>query len=371
MPHPILSLPAAVLRRELPSFQTLSLRGGGHVFQLLDQQQLPHAEIWVDSHRLDEAIGHIKALRVRGAPAIGVAAALSIAAAAIHRQEIYDVPSALTAIARVRAARPTAVNLMYAMDLLRDAIDNPSLIDAPFSYVLHLLLEHSVQILNEDIALCEKMAQAGSPLIDDTDGILTICNTGGLATAGIGTALGVIRRAFEDGKRIHVYACETRPLLQGARLTAWELQHLQIPSTLLGDSMAAVLMQSGKIQKIFVGSDRIAANGDFANKIGTYTLAVLAKHHGIPFYVVAPHTTVDLACACGQEIPIEERHSDEVRGAAGSFGRVLWAPKDFPVFNPAFDVTPAALVSGWVLDTGFYTDPAMMAFAVTHVGKPA
>lgn len=367
MLHPVLSLPHNILRRELPPFQTLSLRGGGRVFQLLDQQKLPHAEIWVDSHCLDEAIGHIKALRVRGAPAIGVAAALSIAAAAIHQQEIYDVTSALTAIARVREARPTAVNLMYAMDRLRSALLDPSLKSADFSYVLHILLEESTRILDEDIALCEKMARSGSSLIDANDGILTICNTGGLATAGIGTALGVIRHAFQDGKHIHVYACETRPLLQGARLTAWELQHLQIPSTLLGDSMAAVLMQAGKIQKIFVGSDRIAANGDFANKIGTYTLAVLAKHHGIPFYVVAPHTTVDLACTCGRDIPIEERHSDEIRGAAGSFGSVIWAPKDFPVFNPAFDVTPAALVSGWVLDTGFYTDPTAMALAVSHV----
>ncbi|OFZ80758.1 MAG: S-methyl-5-thioribose-1-phosphate isomerase [Bdellovibrionales bacterium RIFOXYD1_FULL_55_31] len=194
------------------------------------------------------------------------------------------------------------------------------------------------------MALCEAMAEHGSALIQDGDSILTHCNTGGLATAGIGTALGVIRRAHEQGKRLHVYVDETRPLFQGARLTAWELQKLGIPYTLICDNMAASLMGQGKVSRIFVGADRIARNGDAANKIGTYSLAVQAAYHRIPFYVVAPRTTLDEKCATGKDIPIEERAPDEVRGGH--------SPKFAPVYNPAFDVTPRTLITELILDSG-------------------
>jgi methylthioribose-1-phosphate isomerase len=198
------------------------------------------------------------------------------------------------------------------------------------------------------------MGERGAELIEDGDGILTHCNTGGLATAGIGTALGVLRKAFESGKKIHVFVDETRPLLQGARLTAWELAKLGIPHTLLCDNAAASLMKAGKVNKVFVGADRIARNGDFANKIGTYGVAVLAKHHGIPFYAVAPLTTVDANCPGASAIPIEQRPPEEVRGARGSFGEVIWSPSASGAYNPAFDVTPASLVTAIVLDTGVF-----------------
>jgi methylthioribose-1-phosphate isomerase len=197
-------------------------------------------------------------------------------------------------------------------------------------------------IFEEDVALCEALAERGAPLLADGDSILTHCNAGGLVTAGVGTALGVVRRAHEQGKRLHVYVDETRPLLQGARITAWELGKLGIPHTLICDNMAASLMAQGKIQKVVVGADRIAKNGDFANKIGTYGVAVLAHHHKIPFYTVAPRTTFDPSCATGRDIPIEERAPDEVR--AGK------SPPDCRVYNPAFDVTPRELITAVVLD---------------------
>jgi methylthioribose-1-phosphate isomerase len=209
-------------------------------------------------------------------------------------------------------------------------------------------------IFLEDVELCDRIAAHGGDLIQDGDGILTHCNTGGLATAGIGTALGVIRRAHESGKKIHVYVDETRPLLQGARLTAWELQKLGIPMTLITDSMAAHLMSLNKIQKVFVGSDRIAANGDFANKIGTYNVAIAAGYHRIPFYVAAPFTTVDPHCKNGHDIPIEQRTPQEVWGFKSLQGENFWVPSQTPVYNPAFDVTPHSLVSGWITDRGYF-----------------
>jgi methylthioribose-1-phosphate isomerase len=239
------------------------------------------------------------------------------------------------ACAALRAARPTAVNLMWAMDRMKGATDPVAEAQAIFA---------------EDVRLCEGMARHGAELIQDGEGILTHCNTGGLATAGIGTALGVIRRAHEQGKRIHVYADETRPLLQGGRLTAWELRKLGIPSTLITDSMAALLLRDGRVQRVLVGSDRVAANGDFANKVGTYGLAVQAHFHGVPFHPVAPFSTVDLACPTGAAIPIEARNQAEVRG----FGTLRWAPADMPTWNPSFDVTPVDLVTSLVLDRGVY-----------------
>jgi methylthioribose-1-phosphate isomerase len=200
------------------------------------------------------------------------------------------------------------------------------------------------------VELCEKIARNGEELVADGDGILTHCNTGGLATAGVGTAIGIIQRAQQNGKKIHVYVDETRPLLQGGRLTAWEMKELNIPHTLICDNMAAIMMREGRVQKVIVGCDRIALNGDFANKVGTYGLAILAHYHKIPFYVAGPYTTIDPNCQSGAEIPIEERKPEEVRGVSGAFGEALWAPVECPVRNPAFDVTPADLVSAWILD---------------------
>ena len=218
--------------------------------------------------------------------------------------------------------------------------------NGPADLTRERLVREAEAFFDEDVALSDAMSERGAALIQDGDSILTHCNTGGLATVGIGTALGAIRRAHEQGKKIHVYVDETRPLLQGARLTTWELARLKIPHTLICDNMAGFLMSQGKVQKVFVGADRIAANGDFANKIGTYGLAVLAHHHRIPFYVVAPETTFDSSCKSGSEIPIEQRRPDEVR--AGK------SPASCEVWNPAFDVTPRTLVTGIVLNNRMF-----------------
>ncbi len=225
------------------------------------------------------------------------------------------------------------------------------------------LAEEALRLVQEDKQLCDRIAEAGNSLVKPGSQLLTHCNTGGLATAGVGTALGVIARAHQEGKVRNVWVDETRPLLQGGRLTAWELGELGVPYQLITDSMAASLMAAGNVDAIWVGADRIAANGDVANKIGTYSLAVLAHYHGIPFYVAAPHTTLDRLCPTGAAIPIEQRAASEVTGVSGSFGSVQWAPEEAQVYNPAFDVTPAALISGWVLDTGVIA-PAQVAAGI-------
>ncbi len=317
----------------MDAFESLGLKHDGHTLWVLDQTQLPDAEVWLDGSTPEAMIALIQRLAVRGAPLIGVAAAACLATYA-HRGA--TAAAYATACAALRAARPTAVNLMWAMDRMKGA-PNP--------------VAEAQAIFAEDVRLCEGMAEHGAALIQDGEGLLTHCNTGGLATAGIGTALGVIRRAHEQGKHIHVYADETRPLLQGGRLTAWELQRLGIPATLITDSMAALLLRDGKVQRVLVGSDRVAANGDFANKVGTYGLAVQAKHHGVPFHPVAPFSTVDLACPSGATIPIELRDHAEVRG----YGAWRWAPADMPAWNPSFDVTPVNLVTSLVLDRGVYS----------------
>ena len=318
------------------SYQNISIR-------LLDQTLLPATEKWIHIEDKTQMIEAIKALRVRGAPLIGVAASLMIgklAASGIPPKEL------LIHAKNLFEARPTAVNLMICVDRMTKNIIN--------GYSAKAIVDLAVEIFNEDILLCEKISVNGATLIEDGDQILTHCNTGGLATAGTGTALGVIRKAFEQGKKIHVYIDETRPLLQGGRLTAWELKKLNIPCTLITDNMAAQLMSLKKITKAIVGSDRIATNGDFANKIGTYSVAVNCFYHNIPFYVAAPYTTVDIHCADGAQIPIEQRSSTEVTGVSGSFGEVTWAPEGISVYNPAFDVTPAKLVSNWILDKATY-----------------
>lgn len=311
-------------------FDSLALTFDGRRLLVLDQTALPLREDWLDGSDPAAMVGHIQRLSVRGAPLIGVAAAASLACFAPGASE----PERRAAWAALRAARPTAVNLMWAMDRLE-----------PLLGQVEALRAEAQAIFDEDVRLCEGMAEQGAPLIQDGEGLVTHCNTGGLATAGIGTALGVIRRAHEQGKRIHVYVDETRPLLQGGRLTAWELLRLGIPCTLITDSMAALVLRDGRAQRALVGADRVARNGDFANKVGTYGLAVQARAHGAAFHPVAPASTVDLACPDGASIPIEVRHPDEVRGALGR----TWAP-EIPVWNPAFDVTPVKLVTSLVLD---------------------
>lgn len=306
--------------------------------ELLDQQALPNHEIWVDTTAPEAMIAAIRALKVRGAPLIGVSAALCLG----HYARSHG-PEAIQLVAlALRQARPTAVNLMWAIDRL-------------MQLPAETMWAEALAILQEDITLCQRMGTAGADLLANGDGVLTHCNTGGLATAGIGTALGVIRTAWEQGKQLHVYVDETRPLLQGGRLTTWELEHLKIPYTLITDNMAAMLMQQGKIQKVITGADRIARNGDSANKIGTYSVAVNAHYHQIPFYIAAPYSTLDAACASGSEIPIETRPAEEVQGVIQAAQSLRWAPATAPVYNPAFDVTPAALISAWITDQGVFT----------------
>lgn len=319
--------------------QSLSIKYDGNDLQILDQQQLPQKEVWHAVNSPDQMVELIKSLKVRGAPAIGIAAAFALDQ---YLQSGASPQDYFAAAARLREARPTAVNLMHAMDRMTNF--------AKGDLSVQRVSEIARAIFTEDVALCEGIAQNGLPLVDAEDQILTICNTGGLATAGVGTAIGIIRKAHQEGREVHVYVSETRPLLQGGRLTAWEMQTLGIPYTLISDNMAAMLMAQGKITKVIVGADRIAMNGDFANKIGTYNLAVLAHYHRIPFYVAAPSTTADPDCSSGQDIPIEQRDAMEVRGVSGGFGQAIWAPVESPVYNPAFDVTPAELVSGWIFD---------------------
>ncbi len=324
---------------------SLGLRVQGGRLRVLDQAALPDAENWIEVEDPAHMVALIRRLSVRGAPLIGVAAALALAAFA---EAGADRSALRAAAAELRAARPTAVNLMWAIDRMARVLDRGGAAED--------LVAEGVAIFAEDARLCEAMAEAGLPLLGAGEAVLTHCNSGGLATAGVGTALGLIRRGWEAGRIRHVYADETRPLLQGARLTAWELGKLGIPHTLLADSMAAILLRDGRVDRVLVGADRIARNGDFANKVGTYGLAVQARHHAVPFHPVAPFSTVDPGCADGAAIPIEDRDPEEVRGYAGR----RWAPAATPAFNPAFDVTPAALVTSLVLDRGVF-GPAQLA----------
>jgi len=328
----------------MQTLQTTSLRVIDNQLFILDQQALPQEKRWLPADSVPLLVEHIHALRVRGAPLIGLSASLLLALLAENGEDRDTLARSLETL---RASRPTAVNLMNNLDRMKLAL-------AQEDYVSALLAE-ALRLIEEDKALCDSIAQAGSTLVKPGSRLLTHCNTGGLATAGVGTALGVIALAHQQGKVTNVWVDETRPLLQGGRLTAWELGELGVPYQLITDSMAASLMAKGQVDAIWVGADRIAANGDVANKIGTYSLAVLAKFHGIPFYVAAPQTTLDPNCPNGEAIPIEQRAAAEVTGVAGSFGAVQWAPENAQVYNPAFDVTPASLISGWVLDSGVVT----------------
>lgn len=325
-------------------------RVDGVILEVLDQRLLPDQENWIRVESARKMSELIKSLAVRGAPLIGVAAALALAVeerSLLKNKDMVDVErvAKLRAAAKVlREARPTAVNLMWAMDRMLTANQNSKSV-----------LNEAVLIFNEDVAMCDAIGNNGAGLVKDGDGVLTICNTGGLATVGAGTAFAVLRRAHELGVKFHVYACETRPLLQGARLTTWELARCGIPHTLITDGMAATLMRQGRIQSVFTGADRVAANGDYANKIGTYSLAVLAKYHDIPFYPVAPASTIDAKCAEGSAIEIEQRDAEEVRGFMSPSVSFRWAPRDVGVYNPAFDVTPSELVTKFVFDSGVLT----------------
>lgn len=334
---------------------SIALRFDGARLQVLDQRQLPDEERWLDARDPAAMAGHIRCLSVRGAPLIGVAAGLSLGlyAETSVTDEVWS-----AAAAHLRAARPTAVNLMNAVDRVLAAFDRGGRAEAT---------REAFALFDEDVALCERMAELGSELIGDGEGVLTHCNAGALATVGVGTALGVIVRAWQRGRRIHVYADETRPLLQGARLTAWELAKAGVPHTLITDSMAPILMRDGRVRRVFVGADRVARNGDFANKVGTYGVAVAARAHGVAFHPVAPFTTVDVRARTGADIPIEERAADEVRGAAGSFGAVRWAPRDVAAFNPSFDVTPVGLVTSLVLDRAVLSREALVDGALDRM----
>lgn len=328
----------------MQTLRTTSLEVRDNQLWILDQQALPQQQNWLPAHSVTQLVEHIHALRVRGAPLIGLSASLLLALLAEQGAARTELATALEVL---RAARPTAVNLMNNLDRMKTALAESDFVTA--------LSRKALRLVAEDKQLCDNIARAGSTLVKPGSQLLTHCNTGGLATAGVGTALGVIAYAHQQGLVKNVWVDETRPLLQGGRLTAWELGELNIPYQLITDSMAASLMARGVVDAIWVGADRIAANGDVANKIGTYSLAVLAHYHGIPFYVAAPHTTLDRQCPNGDAIPIEQRAASEVTGVAGSFGSVQWAPESAAVYNPAFDVTPAALISGWVLDTGVVT----------------
>jgi len=335
----------------------LALSDDGRVLHLLDQRQLPTREVWLELREVEAVALAIETLAVRGAPAIGCAAAWGLCAAssgfpddaAAFRSTVAQ------ALDRLSKTRPTAVNLFVALDQLRVAMaEAPAgATGADLRTRLRAVADAHVE---HDLAMNLAMGRHGAPLIPAEGGVLTHCNTGALATSGFGTALGVIRQAWADGKRIHVFADETRPVLQGARLTAWELHRDGIPVSVIADNMAGALMAKGEIQAAIVGADRITKNGDVANKIGTYTVAVLCKHHGIPLYVAAPWTTVDLSLASGAEIPIEERNGEEVR----RHGDRLMTPSDVPVRNPAFDVTPAALITKIITDRGVH-DPGNLA----------
>jgi methylthioribose-1-phosphate isomerase len=317
--------------------------------RIIDQTKLPKKLVFINCRDVKALWKAIKTLQVRGAPALGVAGGFG-AVLGIRDSKAKNFDEFIKELNRVcsyiGSSRPTAVNLFWGIERIERVAKENKKLSIPL--LKKRLLKEAFKIWQEDRDTCRKMAKYGASLIKSGDTILTHCNAGALATADYGSALGVLYAAKAQGKRIKVYCDETRPLLQGSRLTAWELMRNKIDTTLICDNMAAGLMAKGEIDKVFVGADRIARNGDTANKIGTYSVAVLAKHHRIPFYVVAPVSTIDFKIKSGKEIPIEQRSADEVR----SFGTRQTAPKNVKVYNPAFDVTPANLITAIITERG-------------------
>jgi len=319
----------------------------GNKLKIIDQTELPWNVVFVELFDYHEVVAAIREMKVRGAPAIGVAAAYGIALGAQNiKTESKDrfIGQLGQILQAFSAARPTAANLFRTIDRMNTIASTTN--DTPG--IKQALIDEAKRIHSEEEAATERLSQLGAELIEDGFTILTHCNTGSLATAGYGTALGIIKAAKKQGKKIDVIATETRPLLQGARLTAWELMQENIPATLVTDSMAGYFINQGKVSCVIVGADRIAANGDVANKIGTYTLAVLAAENGIPFYVAVPTSTIDLSLNSGAEIPIEERNPEEVT----SIGGVILAPQGIKAANPAFDVTPHRYITAIITERG-------------------
>jgi methylthioribose-1-phosphate isomerase len=324
----------------------------GDRVKILDQTRLPRKEVYLELSRYQDIASAIVGLKIRGAPAIGVAGAygLALGALKIKASSRQDFLKKLRAVNKaIAATRPTARNLFRALERMQKAADSAKDVEQ----IKKALVNEAIRLHSEEAAATRKLSQLGAELIKDGSSILTHCNSGPLATAGYGTALGVIIKASEQGKRIKVFATETRPLLQGARITAWELKKAKVPFTLITDSMAGYFMGKGEVDGVIVGADRIALNGDTANKIGTYTLAVLAKEHNIPFYVAAPTTTIDMSLASGEEIPIEERSPEEVTHIQG----IATAPAGVKARNPAFDVTPHRYITAIITENGIMREP--------------
>jgi methylthioribose-1-phosphate isomerase len=322
----------------------------------LDQTKLPLEETYVLATDYNQVATVIRDMIVRGAPAIGVSAAMGVALG-VSQSKATDLATLSAEVATIgdtlAATRPTAVNLFWAIQRMRDKYDALAAANTSIPEIKAALIKEAQQMYDEDIAACKSMGAHGAALLPQEGTVLTHCNAGALATCGYGTALGVIRAAVERGHKIDVYADETRPYLQGARLTAWELLHDNIPTTVLCDNMAGSLMRQGKIQAVIVGADRIAANGDTANKIGTYSVAVLAKEHGIPFYVAAPLSTIDVATPNGDAIPIEQRAATEVTHSNGK----QMTPNGAAIQNPAFDATPAKYITAIITEHGVLRAP--------------
>ncbi|MGQ0732623.1 MAG: S-methyl-5-thioribose-1-phosphate isomerase [Acidobacteriota bacterium] len=335
---------------------------------MVDQRKLPAAELYVQCRTAAEVAKAIRTMVIRGAPAIGVAAAMGIALGVSRskatgtRQLAAEFQKTCDAMA---ATRPTAVNLFWAIERMKRVFADGAMAGESVDQLKQRLRAEADRIHDEDVASCRAIGVHGAALVPSDARILTHCNAGALATAGYGTALGVIRGAIEAGKRVRVLADETRPFLQGSRLTAWELLRDGIDTTVITDSMAGAMMRDGHVDLVVVGADRIAANGDTANKIGTYTVAVLAKEHGIPFYVAAPWSSIDLSTAEGSTIPIEERHPREVTHVGGS--RV--APDGATIRNPAFDVTPHRLLTAIITDRGVFHPPYVKTLADAEAAR--
>jgi len=338
------------VKREVAQLRAVDWSGGA--VRILDQTLLPGEVRFLDLVSPEEVAEAIRRLRVRGAPAIGVAAALGVALAAERPREATLTDSVMKAIELLGTTRPTAMNLSWALGRMRGVLES-CVRKHEGAEVKQALVREALSIMEEDRALCRKIGENGEPLLEDGQTVLTHCNAGALATAGMGTALAVVYAAVEKGKRIKVIADETRPLLQGARLTAWELVSRDIEVTVICDSAAAWLMGQRRVDCVLIGADRVARNGDLANKVGSYSLAIAAREHGIPFYSACPHSTIDLSLADGSGIRVEERGEEELR----AFGSRVVVPDGARVYNPAFDVVPHAYVSAIITDRGVLRPP--------------